>query len=956
MQSSMWKLLTAAGIIGIGTLVVLEVQNRLPAQSQINRNAQAVASGSPTESEVIPDATTDLDRMLAGDFGMDDPQFALNEPNVPNDPGPLVPPAEEIAFTADAAPVDRTVLKDSLTDDVNLFDRSVDADQSQTSEEVFAAAESFAPVAETIKRTGYSPEPETDTASTFDTGSTLDAAPAVARPAASVGKSKTQFFNGNAAPAETASTTVRPVATERTKRNEQPAASSVTAVSAAPVATPHLDLLPVDAQALQSNSLKSPALKNSIQPIAAQVPGNERATTAVRTAAISPDTTSQPDELIEEPFLPDELPEFGGLDPDASDTVEPATPGSGPADDTPLMDLPGFAADEANEFEFTPDPQTPARPKPGTSLAPSIDDETIDFFDADEPVPTPPAGNEDGRTRSRPIEQPVLDEFPETSFPPTSPRPTPREVPEDVFPEPTFPDRKSVPSIDEDAPFSSNSGRNNALEDPYDLPAVSDRPSRSTPDRGRIGSDDLTERNVSEVMRPQLSIQKRAPDTATVGVPHEYTIVVSNEGDSAAYDVIVDDELGDGAQLENSKPIADFDRVSGKLSWTIRELAPREKQEIVVRITQTGEGTLDGVATVRFKAQVKSATVITAPKLTLEMTGPDAVKVGDEVELRYVIRNDGSGDASNVILRSVLPPGLKHSEGGDLEYEIESLASGGREVIDLTVIAAEPGSYHTVSEVTASGISADKASTDINIIGSQLTIQRLGPDRRFVGRSGTFQNIISNETAFEATNAIVVEQVPEGMRFVSADNGGTYNPQNGRVRWDIDRLAPGKQITLEIELEAISAGPQEALVEVTESAGFRSQAQAVVTVEDFENMTADISRQDKPVAIGESFGFTITIENRGTAVAKNVEMVIEVPVEIAVKAAGTRTVPARRQGNTVRYATVEAIQPGDKMTFELKLQGEKQARNARVLASLSYDQMPKPLIVSEAVTIFDDSP
>jgi hypothetical protein len=67
MQSSMWKLLTAAGIIGIGTLVVLEVQNRLPAQSQINRNAQAVASGLPTESDVIPDATTDLDRMLAGD-------------------------------------------------------------------------------------------------------------------------------------------------------------------------------------------------------------------------------------------------------------------------------------------------------------------------------------------------------------------------------------------------------------------------------------------------------------------------------------------------------------------------------------------------------------------------------------------------------------------------------------------------------------------------------------------------------------------------------------------------------------------------------------------------------------------------------------------------------------------------------------------------------------------------
>ena len=922
MQSSMWKLLTAAGIIGIGTLVVLEVQNRLPAQSQTNRNAQAVASGSPTESDVIPDATTDLDRMLAGDPAMDDAQFALNEPNVPNDPGPLAPPAEEITFVADAAPVDRTVLKDSLTDAVSLFARSADADQIQESEEASSNAKSLTPVGEVVTPASYSPEPAIGTASQPKVAQT------VARPATPTGKSTTQFFNGNPTAAKTTpASTGRSAATERTTPDARPAASSVTAVTAAPVATPQLDPLPVDTQALKSNAAQSPAEINGVRPAAAQANDDGSSATAVRTAALSSNTTNQADKALE-PFMPDELPAFGGPDTSVPDTGDPSTPRNVPADDTPLMALPGFDADETKEFELTPDPQTPAKPQPGTTPAPTTDDEKIDFFDADQPVPTPPA----------------------------SPRPAPGDVPEDDFPEPSFPDRKSVPSMDEDAPFGSDSDRKDDLADPYELPAVNDRPSRSTPDRSRPDSDDSSERSVSEVMRPQLSIQKLAPDTATVGVAHEYTIVVTNEGDSAAYDVIVDDELGDAARLENSKPVADFDRVSGKLSWTIRELAPRQKQEITVRITPTGEGTLDGMATVRFKAQVKSATVITAPKLTLEMTGPDAVKVGDEVELRYVIRNNGSGAASNVILRSVLPPGLKHSEGGDLEYEIENLPSGGKEVIDLTVIAAEPGSYHTVSEVTASGVSADKASTDINIIGSQLTIQRLGPDRRFVGRSGTFQNIVSNETAFEATNATVVEQVPEGMRFVSADNGGTYNPQNGRVRWDIDRLAPGKQITLEIELEAITAGPQEVLVELTESAGFRSQARAIVTVEDFENMTANISPQDKPVAVGESFGFTITIENRGTAVAKNVEMVVEVPAEIAVKAAGTRAVKARREGNTVRYATVEAIPPGEKMTFELKLQGEKQARNARVLASLSYDQMPKPLIVSEAVTIFDDSP
>ena len=58
----------------------------------------------------------------------------------------------------------------------------------------------------------------------------------------------------------------------------------------------------------------------------------------------------------------------------------------------------------------------------------------------------------------------------------------------------------------------------------------------------------------------------------------------------------------------------------------------------------------------------------------------------------------------------------------------------------------------------------------------------------------------------------------------------------------------------------------------------------------------------------------------------------------------------------MRYAIVPEIQPAEKMTFELKLQGEQAAQNALVQASLKYEQMTEPLIVSESVTIFDDRP
>jgi uncharacterized repeat protein (TIGR01451 family) len=363
---------------------------------------------------------------------------------------------------------------------------------------------------------------------------------------------------------------------------------------------------------------------------------------------------------------------------------------------------------------------------------------------------------------------------------------------------------------------------------------------------------------------------------------------------------------------------------------------------------------------VGYKAQVKSETVITAPQVELEVTGPVDAKVGGEVPLQFIIRNRGSSDASNVILRSVLPPALQHPEGADLEYEIATLRAGDQEIVDLAVVAAEPGDRVLVSaEITANGASLAKGRTEIEVVGAQLQLERRGPERRFVGRSALYQNVVTNDSRFEALNATVVEEIPEASRFVSASNGGSYDAQTRRVKWSIPRLPAGKQLALEIELVTDEAGEVESVVEVVEDAGFRTPLtqNTKVTVEDLHNVTADISRQDEPVAVGEQFGFTVTIENRGTAVARNVLMTVQVPLEIRVLAAGTKQVKGNLfANNLVKYDTVPEIQPNEKVTFQIKLQGQQPIRNAPVKASLTYDEMTEPLVVSESVTVFDDRP
>lgn len=1017
MQSSIWKLLTAVGIIAIGTLVVLQVQHRLPGLRPPAAETTAevpAGAGEGEETTFTPDTTTEFDTVLDETARKAAGSETANLDGV-NDPGTPAPPAAEHQTFVSAS---RTVKKDQLTEEPNPFALEEPGTEETDSTPIIPAAQSGDDSTPVLSATF-----EAEVAGQSDSGSTE---------------------TPKSAASEEQSTPILPIADDANPF--PPADNASPAAASEPAGTLEAASAPTAAKSAPAPSAKPDGIlffgkddASVTQPSdTTSANGEKSAAKSQSSPAEAKSTDTKPsnfeaDSDVPIMMVPEPVPSVNPASPakSGSSTRGPAASEPNPFEsDEPIKAAPPvpaasptptepspFSAD--SDMKVKPLPQKPATqpkaPSPRDTSAKSNPNEAENpFFNSDESPTTEPVSNgnksvqapnrdrrvtpagaqqsagsnvfeidtDDSATRSNPSARPKTsprntqsddESLTDNPFPPAPVDSGDARLPamEDEFPQPeysreTTPERTTRParndsSFGDDAPFGGEGDLPEA-ETPSStrpLPATEDEPSgRSIRDGSKLGP--ATARTVSEVMRPQLTIQKKAPESAVVGVSHEYKILVSNEGDSPAFDVIVEDELGLAAEYISSRPVAEHNQTNGQLSWNFAELAPKETREITVRIKPTGEGTLDGVATVRFKAQVRSATVIKSPKLELELNGPVEVKVGDDVRLEFAIHNRGTGDASDVVLRSVLPPGLRHPEGGDLEYEIETLRAGASEVVDLTVVAAEPGDQIRVSaELTSAGVQVTTSHTDMEIVGAQLSIERLGPEKRFVGRTAQFQNIITNETNFEATNAMVIEQVPEGMRFISASNGGTYNPDTRRIRWDIARLAPGKQTVLEVELSAETAGEMESMVEITEAAGFRTRARenTIVKVEDLHNVTADISRQDKPVAIGEKFGFTITIDNRGTAIARNVEVAVQIPPDIKVLAAGTKDVPGNlvEGRNIVRFATVQTIRPNEKMTFTIKLQGQAAVKNAVVQGSLKYDEMAEPLIVSESVTVFDDN-
>ncbi|MFO1023437.1 MAG: hypothetical protein U0903_22500 [Planctomycetales bacterium] len=203
--------------------------------------------------------------------------------------------------------------------------------------------------------------------------------------------------------------------------------------------------------------------------------------------------------------------------------------------------------------------------------------------------------------------------------------------------------------------------------------------------------------------RPQLTIDKQAPETATLGQKMVYTILVKNVSDLPAHQVVVQDEIPVGLELDGTIPRAEL---SGrKLIWRIGLLNPGEERLIKARVTPMQEGDLGSVATVNFLAEppkqptitsgaaVRPARNVPESVLELDVDQPREVPPGTPFKIKFKITNVGKVKVTNIALRGILHPLIKHQEIAERELDcpIADLNPGQSFSVDLDLVALRAG-------------------------------------------------------------------------------------------------------------------------------------------------------------------------------------------------------------------------------------------------------------------------
>jgi uncharacterized repeat protein (TIGR01451 family) len=457
-------------------------------------------------------------------------------------------------------------------------------------------------------------------------------------------------------------------------------------------------------------------------------------------------------------------------------------------------------------------------------------------------------------------------------------------------------------------------------------------------------------RDLEGVQAPHLAVQKIAPTEIRVGRPTEFRLRVQNVGSVAALDVRVFDAVPQGTSLVETVPPA---KPNGEmLTWQLGDLRAGEERVVVVKVLPEVEGEIGSVARVTFETAASVRTVATQPKLELTQNVPPQVLIGQQLEIDIALANRGSGAARGVVLMSDIPEGLEHVSGRQIELPIGELPPGSQRREMLRLRATQPGVIqNTIILTDADGVET-RSTVDIEVISPAVELALDGPSLRYLERQATYELQVANRGTADASNIEIAAFLDQGLKFVSTEANGQYDPQRHAVFWSLAELPAGKDAAVPLTVLPVEAGTQAVRLEANADLGLTAVNTKELTIDTLAELSFTIADEHDPIEVGSDTVYEIQVRNTGTRNDSNVRLEVMLPhpaLELVTADPAART---DGQGLVV-FEPLASLPAKGEQTYRIRVRGSS-ADTHLIKARLVSDQSKRPVTKEESTTVYSD--
>jgi hypothetical protein len=257
----------------------------------------------------------------------------------------------------------------------------------------------------------------------------------------------------------------------------------------------------------------------------------------------------------------------------------------------------------------------------------------------------------------------------------------------------------------------------------------------------------------------------------------------------------------------------------------------------------------------------------------------------------------------------------------------------GRSVGNVTLDIQGPKQVGVIRGGDGQVLQSQDYSVDVGALGNQsgsadlpVTLERLGSTRPLLKRPTAYANRLTNRGTKALKRLRVAETIPQGMEFVSAGDGGQYDPATRQVVWNVEKLEPKAATDLEISLTTTVKNPPANSVVVEDVAGHQLQTLAQVAADGAPVLSVEVVPPTGPIQVGDPVVYEIRLANKGSEVVEQAAVRLSVPDALKLAKAGP--LKSRQEGSDLVFDTIPALQPGRQalLTVEFVAQSEGDTR------------------------------
>ena len=416
------------------------------------------------------------------------------------------------------------------------------------------------------------------------------------------------------------------------------------------------------------------------------------------------------------------------------------------------------------------------------------------------------------------------------------------------------------------------------------------------------GNDGGGSSNASVVVQcPDLEVVKSGNGPLNAGDDATFSIVLTNHGPGAAYDVTLSDQLPSGGWSLGGDDAADCS-IDGAnlLTCDFGTVASGDSRSITLtRTTEAADcGTIhnevsvaasnENTATDQFPNSDDADIVVNCPDLIVSKTSNGPLSAGEAATFTITVTNLGPGTAYDVTLADQLPAGswtLGGANAADcsidganlLTCDFGDLADDASRTftVDKTTDADDCGTIHNEVVVAAANEADEDTANnddeaDIAVSCPDVTVLKTGNGTISAGEVASFSIVVTNlgpGTAFDVT---LSDQLPAGTWTLDgADSSACSIDGSNVLSCDFGTLLAdaSRTVTVSRETDAEDCGVLDntALVAASNEAAedtANNESSDTITV-DCPEIVITKTADNAVVNAGDEIGFTITVTNTG---------------------------------------------------------------------------------------------